>query len=170
MQSNIRWLVVLALALSTLAAPAATNKVIKVLPFLLDKEGRQSLSPSLYDRDAYQAKLRASPGECSGLRFDVQWKAPKGANLKLKVELRGMKDGRPQTKVLETALAKPSAFGRWTKLTLTGEEFQKFGRLSAWRVTLWDGDRLLGEQASFLWANVGEESKGKSEIRRPKSE
>jgi hypothetical protein len=154
MQLNIRWLVVLALLAWTPAAPAATNKVIKVLPHLLDKEGRQSLSPSLYDRDAYQAQLRKSPGECSGLRFDVHWKAPKGANLRLKAELRGMKGDRPQTRVMETALAKPSASGRWTKLTLTGGDYQQFGRLSAWRVTLWDGETLLGEQSSFLWANV----------------
>ena len=56
---------------------------------------------------------------------------------------------------VQFALAKPAAFGRWTQLTLAGDEYQQFGRLSAWRVTLWDGDTLLGEQASFLWANVG---------------
>jgi hypothetical protein len=33
-----------------LAAPAATGKVVKVLPHFLDLKGRHSLTPSLYDR------------------------------------------------------------------------------------------------------------------------
>ena len=36
-------------------AAAATGSVIKVLPQFLDLKGRTALSPSLYDRDAYQA-------------------------------------------------------------------------------------------------------------------
>jgi hypothetical protein len=32
-----------------------------------------------------------------------------------------------------------------------GEEFRSGGRVSAWRVSLWDGDRLLAEKRSFLW-------------------
>ncbi len=46
----------LATAWSATAAPA---KVIKVLPHFLDQKGRHALSPSLYDRDAYQAHLRS---------------------------------------------------------------------------------------------------------------
>ena len=36
-------------------------------------------------------------------------------------------------------------------VSLSGEEYQKLGELSAWRATLWEGDRLLAEQKSFLW-------------------
>jgi len=32
-----------------------------------------------------------------------------------------------------------------------GEEYQKFGELVAWRVTLWDGDTVIGQEKSFLW-------------------
>jgi hypothetical protein len=35
---------------------------------------------------------------------------------------------------------------------MTGEAFQKFGELSAWRATLWDGETQLAVQESFLWA------------------
>ena len=52
----------------------ATGRVIKVLPHFLDLQGRAALSPSLYDRDAYQAVLRDHPEKRSGLRFDMQWK------------------------------------------------------------------------------------------------
>src|SRR5688500_19608427 len=66
---------------------AAPAKIKKVLWFHLDKEGRQSLSPSLFDRDAYQAELRAAPAKRSGLRIDVQWEAQSGAELELREEM-----------------------------------------------------------------------------------
>jgi hypothetical protein len=34
---------------------------------------------------------------------------------------------------------------------IDGENYKNFGELVAWRVTLWAGDQLLGEQKSFLW-------------------
>lgn len=138
---------------SALAADAVTGRVIKMLPFLLDQQGRDSTSPSLFDRDAYQARLREHLKDVSGVRFDVQWKAVKSTDekLKIRVEARGVsKDGSPR---LQTFEAKVSAgrFSRWTKFTLTGDEYKKFGSVVAWRATLWNGDTLLGEQKSFLW-------------------
>ena len=54
-------------------APVAVAKVIKALPQFLDQQGQSALSPSLFDRDAYQACLRKHPSErtacawpCSG--------------------------------------------------------------------------------------------------------
>ena len=86
------------------AASAATGKVIKVLPQFLDLKGRHAISPSLYDRDAYQAYLREHTNDISGMRFAVQWKAS-GASadaLKLRVEIRGISHGElPPTIVLE---------------------------------------------------------------------
>jgi hypothetical protein len=154
----MRWtLCVLSLCFLTMAASAATEasgKVIKVLPHYLDLEGRHSLSPSLYERDAYQAVLRQHPEKRSGIRFDVQWKAhgPAETPLKLRAELRGsIRDKRLTQTVLEKEVHPGGWFGHWLSLPLTGEEFKNFGDLTAWRVTLWDGDRLLSEQKSFLW-------------------
>ena len=132
-------------------ATAATGKIIKVLPHYLDKEGRHSLSPSLYDRDAYQAHLRKTPSERSGLRFDVQWRSPDAGQLKLRVEVRGGKGKELTERVLETTARHVGGFSKWTTLTLAGEDYKKFGELAAWRATLWDGDKLLSEQKSFLW-------------------
>ena len=68
-------LLVLAIALTgALPAGAAIGKVNKVLPHFLDLDGRHSRSPSLFDRDAYQAKLRQQPELCSGVRFDIHWR------------------------------------------------------------------------------------------------
>lgn len=136
------------------ATPAApSGRVIKVLPLFLDLQGHDAKSPSLFDRDAYQAYLRQHTNEISAIRFDVLWKASsaKDANLKLRAELRGIGDGGlPRLTTLETNVT-PGFFRSWTSLPLGGDDLQKFGSLVAWRVTLWNGDKLLGEQKSFLW-------------------
>jgi hypothetical protein len=135
-------------------ASAATGRVIKVLPQWLDLHGRHSLTPSLYDRDAYQANLRAHPKLRSGLRFYVQWKVRGAAYspLKLRLELRGIAKGNLPTQLVLEYDVKPGGwFSHWTSLPVTGEEYRKFGDLSAWRATLWEGGQLLGEQKSFLW-------------------
>ncbi len=132
---------------------AATGRVIKVLPHYLDLQGRHALSPSLYDRDAYQVQLRQHTNQCSGIRYDIQWKAKaaKGTVLKLRLELRGTAKGDlPYQTILEKEV-KPGWFSKWTSLTLGGEDYKKFGEVVAWRATLWDGDQLVGEQKSFLW-------------------
>ena len=139
-----------------LAVPvgAATGHVYKVLPQFLDEKGRESLTPSLYDRDAYQAMLRKNPAKRSGLRFAVQWKsnAPKSDKLKLRVELRSaVQGGLPGTATLELPLTQRHWFSHWESLALTGEDYKSFGNVTAWRATLWDGDQLLDEQKSFLW-------------------
>jgi hypothetical protein len=132
----------------------ATGRVIKVLPHFLDLKGRAALSPSLYDRDAYQVELREHPEKRSGIRFDMQWRT-RGAvwsDLKLRVELRGVAQGEaPKQMVLERDLEGGGWFSRWTSMTLVGQEYKTLGEVTAWRVTLWEGTDLLGEQKSFLW-------------------
>jgi hypothetical protein len=140
------------LAAGTLAEDAS-GRVIKVLPLFLDAQGRDALSPSLFDRDAYQAQLRQHPEAVSAIRLDVLWKARpvSSPGLKLRAELRGVGEhGVPQQATLETNVT-PGFFRHWTSLTLGGDKFKTFGTLVAWRVSLWKGDQLLGEQKSFLW-------------------
>ncbi len=135
------------------ATNAVTGRVVKVLPFFLDQQGRDAKSPSLFDRDAYQAYLRQHTNEISAIRFDVLWKASpaRDERLKLRTELRGIGDGGlPRQTVLETNVT-PGFFRSWTSLPLGGDDLKNFGSLVAWRVTLWNGDQLLGEQKSFLW-------------------
>ena len=137
----------------TVAAPAMTGRVVKVLPLYLDLKGRDAISPSLFDRDAYQAMLRKSTNEVSAIRFDVLWKASgaKGAKLTLRAELRGIGEhSMPRQTVLEREVT-PGFFRSWTSLKLESDELKNIGSLVAWRVTLWNGGQLLGEQKSFLW-------------------
>ncbi len=133
---------------------AKTGRILKLLPFLLDQHGQDSTSPSLFDRDAYQAQLRARiklTNEVSGIRFDVQWKAARTTQLKIRVEARGVvADGTPKIKTFE-AEGTAGFFSQWTKFTLTGDDYKKFGSLVAWHATLWNGNQLVSEQKSFLW-------------------
>jgi len=146
--SLVVWLAVAA------SAQAATGRVIKVLPQFLDLKGRNSLTPSLYERDLYQAHLLRYTNECSGMRFNVEWKA-KGkvtVPLKIKVELRGVAHGDfPEQLVLEKPVQGGGWFTHWAVFNLVGEEYKEFGTVTAWRVTLWEGSQQLGEQKSFLW-------------------
>ena len=135
------------------SAEAAVGKVNKVLPHFLDAQGRHTLSPSLFDRDAYQARLRQHPELRSGIRFDVNWRvrSAKTSSFMLRIELRGVAKGNlPRQKTLEQEV-KGGASARWTSLKLTGDDYREFGEVTAWRATLWDGEQLLGEQKSFLW-------------------
>lgn len=132
------------------AADAA--RVIKVLPHFLDLQGRHSVSPSLFDRDAYQDQLRRNPEQRGGLRFDVQWTASgaSATNLALIVQVRGSKLPADKPLVLEQPI--PSRRSRaWTSVALSPGAFAALGEPTAWRVTIWSGDERLAEQKSFLW-------------------
>lgn len=131
-----------------LLAQAGSPEVIKVLPQFLDLKGRSSLSPSLFDRDAYQVELRNSPAKRSALRFNVQWKAPHHEALTLRVEARGGHGPEPVT--LEQTV-QPGVFNQWTALTLDGEKYRQFGELISWRALLLRGTNVVAEQKSFLW-------------------
>jgi hypothetical protein len=136
-------------AVSVQAGPA---RILKVLPHLLDQQGRHTLAPSLFERDAYQAKLRKSPDEVSALRFDVQWKrgSAKDARLRMRVEVRGGKAGAKPLLIEESAEFK-GLFTAWSDLKISREEYLSLGGVSAWRASLWNGDTLLSEVKSFLW-------------------
>ena len=136
---------------STTAVGAESAKIKKVLWFYLDKEGRQSLSPSLFERDAYQAELRADPSKRSGLRFDMQWNALPGTELTLRVEMRGAIGPTNTTTTLQARVRKRGFFSRWTQVKLTDAEYAKLGELTAWRATLHQGDVQVAEHKSFLW-------------------
>jgi hypothetical protein len=143
----------LAFAGAVRGADATAGRVVKVLPFLLDQQGRNALSPSLFDRDAYQAILRAQTNRVSGLRFAVLWQATAAPDekIKLTVELRGSgANNVPFIQTLQTNVV-PGTSSQWTELPFTGPAYRNLGSLVAWRVALWNDGQLLGEQKSFLW-------------------
>jgi hypothetical protein len=133
---------------------AATGRVIKVLPHFVDKQGRHTLAPSLFERDAYQVVLRDNPDMRSGMRFDVQWKSKGKASipLTLKLELRGVARGNfPDEMTLTQPVVRPKWFSRWTVFKIDQATYDQLGQVTAWRATLWEGDTMIGKQQSFLW-------------------
>lgn len=153
MRRFLMTLLLLASLSAASASDAVTGHVVKMLPLFLDQKGRDALSPSLYDRDAYQFYLRTHTNEISAIRFDVLWRVPSAgeAKLKLRLELQGVgPDNLPRRTTLEQTVT-PHFFRHWTSFRLTGKDYKKFGNVVAWRVTLWADDRLLDEQDSFLW-------------------
>ncbi len=81
----------------------------------------------------------------------MQWKGRDASAFKLRIEMRGGHEKEPTILVTEKTVKPPKLFRKWSVLEVTGEDYKKFGELLAWRATLWDGDKLLAEQKSFLW-------------------
>jgi hypothetical protein len=139
--------------LMLLAMPlvAAEGKIHKVLPHFVDKQGRHTLSPSLYERDAYQARLRLDPELRAGLRFDVHWKARKSDALKLRVDMRGSLTNEATNVSIEIPVKPPGFFSKWSAVHVSRDDYQRLGELRSWRTIILDGDQVLAEQRSFLW-------------------
>ncbi len=135
-------------------SPPPAGRIVKVLPLLMDTNGAVATSPSLFDRDAYQAFLLEHTNFVSGIRFDVCWKAShaRGVKLTVRVELRGVAPGGLPTEAVLEQTVTPKMFHHWISLTLAGHPYKKLGTLAAWRATLWNGQEKLGEQKSFLWS------------------
>jgi hypothetical protein len=154
MRGALTGLIYIVCLAAAVPARAATGRVIKVLPQFVDSRGRNSLFPSLYERDAYQAYLRVHTNQIAGIQFVVQWKTkgPSAAPLTLRVEARGITHGNLPT---DMSIEKPAVpggwFGNWTSLFLLGDDYKNLGQVTAWRVTLWEGAQRLAEQKSFLW-------------------
>src|SRR5581483_9061617 len=140
--------VLLLLALPGLSWGASAKGLIsKVLPLYLDQHGHDALSPSLFDRDAYQVRLRSGLETPSAVRFDVLYRVSGGDAhpMTLRVEVRGMDgQGLPHQAVLEKEV-KSNMLSHWTSLTLGGEPFRNVGSLIAWRVTLWSDNQIVNE-------------------------
>jgi hypothetical protein len=147
------WLLALSLVLALPLGAEVTGKIVKVLPHHLDNAGKHTLSPSPFDRDAYQFLLRNDPKLVSGVRFDIRWKAKqaKSARLKLRLELLTTTSTKSKPLVFDLPVAAKSGLGRWTKIPVVGQDFERAGDIIAWRVTLWEGETQVAEQKSFLW-------------------
>ncbi len=149
----------IALAVLLFLAPvvqAGQGSVVKALPQLLDKLGRHAVSPSLYERDAYQLHLRKSPKLRGGVRLAVQWKAKNvdWSKLKLRAEMRCLLEDNLHVTTIEKPAIKNGHFSSWSEFRIEGADYKAFGELVAWRVTLWEGDQQLGQLQSFLWSGV----------------
>ena len=151
----MRWLaILLPLLVSVAEESVGAARILKVLRHCLDTEGRHTLSPSLLDRDAYQAHLQRHPDRIGGMAFDVQWKRKEGIGDEAVLRLQ-VRHGSG-TRVEEFSrdhplLSEGRRRVRWQRLAVTGDEYREWGRIIAWQITLRNGDEVLSRQRSFLW-------------------
>src|ERR1017187_2466325 len=117
-----RFLIVLLLlaALPAFADGIEKGRIVKMLPLFLDLKGHDAVSPSLYDRDAYQAYLHQHTNEISAVRFDFLWQVenPSAAKYQLRIELRGIGAGGKPTQAMLDEEAPPPLLRRWNSLVL----------------------------------------------------
>lgn len=126
-------------------------RVVKVLSHLVDHQGRHTLSPSLYERDAYQAELRQHPEQRAGMQYEVLWTASRRVSgpLKLRLELRGAEGEASET--VETAVKRGFLGRRWSRVLVPRDQFRRLGTVTAWKATLLESGKPLAEARSFLW-------------------
>lgn len=146
------WCIALFWVGSSLVATAGDGSILKVLPHFVDKDGQHTTGPSLIDRDVYQKELRTHPDKVSSYRFDVNWRgnALKPVKSRLQIEVRSFKPGIDPI-ILEFPVINKGVFSQWTSIVIDAATYKKFGIPESWRATLWEDDRLLSEQKSFLW-------------------
>jgi hypothetical protein len=140
------------LLLNTILVFGGEAKIIKVLPQLLDTQGRNALSPSLFDRDAYQMILRQNPDQISALRFEVQYKA-RGieGSLRLRIEVRGSKTAIGERHIFETDVKPGGWLSKWGRLQLDRATSDRIGSLVSWKASLVQNGEVIAQQESFLW-------------------
>ena len=143
--------ILFALGLWAGALLGAEGKVIKVLPHFVDFQGRHTLSPSLYERDAYQELLRNHPEKRAGLQFEVLWKVSGRVSgpLRLKMELRG--GNSSSLEIVEMDVKRGMFWRRWSRMVLDPKQFARVGTVTAWKATLLQGEEIVAEANSFLW-------------------
>ena len=152
---TLTWLLVVCSLFAGRSMHAADARILKVLPHAVDEMGRHTLSPSLYERDAYQVYLREHPDLVAAMRFDIQWKADMDPEtpLTLQIEIRtSRRDLTDPLRLSKSVVPRRFLFKRrWTALQIPRQQFNELGKILAWRVSLWRGGEVVAEQRSFLW-------------------
>ncbi len=130
-------------------------KVEKVFSLLIDPEvAGKGTSPWLKmetDRRYFGALNSFERRRRDGHSYTVHWGARQTApgGLTVRFEYRQQKLGS-QVQAQEVFYPKVSGSMR-TEFTVQGDEYYQDGQVTAWRVVLVEGGRVVGLQQSFLW-------------------
>jgi hypothetical protein len=147
---------VLTLLLLTLACSTTTPRVLEVSSWTHLKD-IDAVDEELFAYDqASRIQYQTHDLDINDQReeFYVRWSAPPTSGSgsgpasvdQVKFEYRQM--GKPNT-IFEQDFV---PHGESSKVfAVRGEDFRSGGSVTAWRVSLWDGDQLVAEKKSFLW-------------------
>ena len=131
---------------ATLACSTTTPRVLEVSSRTRLKD-IESVDQDFFAYD-HASRIRYEPRDLSvdaqREEFYVRW-APAGVGL-VKFEYRQV--AKPNTIFEQNYIP----HGDSSKVfAVRGEDFRAGGTVTAWRVSLWDGDQLVAEKKSFLW-------------------
>ncbi len=103
-----------------------------------------------FDAELTQTELQEKPGH----NFRVRWDAEELAGTPVEIRLVYRQKSNTQPATLKTTLDNPGARNNETLFRVTGERFERFGPVTAWRVELWyRGQRItqkLGPYQNLL--------------------
>ena len=149
-----RFCVAMTAACLTLACSTTTPRVLEVT----SRTRLKDIGPLDEDLFAYDraSRIQYEPRDLSSdaqrEEFYVRWTAPPTSRSgpasvdRVKFEYRQV--GKPNTTFEQNYVP----HGESSKVfAVRGEDFRSGGSVSAWRVSLWDGDQLVAEKKSFLW-------------------
>ena len=107
---------------------------------LIRGEGRKRL---------YGAVSQAEREDRKGQYYSVRWRASAtGEPVKVEFAYRQAATG---SKIQTLAHQLPAGDTGVVEFSVTGESYREGGRVLSWRMRLYQGEVLLGEQKSFLW-------------------
>jgi hypothetical protein len=66
--------------------------------------------------------------------------------------MRGNTKDKTTHATISRPLVRRGRWSQWSAVHITGDEYAALGKLVAWRASLWDGDKMVAEQRSFLWS------------------
>jgi hypothetical protein len=128
-------------------------RVVKVFSQTVDpdKNGKVNLVAlkAEIDRRYYGAINSFERRQREGNYYTIQWKAPKSADLTVRLEYRQQKLGSH----VQAMDARYQASGGTmsTEFSILGDDYYQDGPVVAWRVLLIERGRIVGVQQSFLW-------------------
>lgn len=129
-------------------------EVLKVNHEFIDSSGYTKEEPGdLINRARYQSMIR-NTDKVRGIRFFIHWKAPNndGRRLAVKLEARGYDAGseRNSMEVITRRIEDVDSSG-WISVDIDADRYKQFGKLMAWKVSLWSGNELKSSRYSFTW-------------------
>lgn len=128
--------------------------VLKVNRNLYDQFGYETeLVGDLKGEAVYQYELRHAPDKQFGCRFHIKWKAPRGtAQARLVLDVRGLnKNNETVLDQFTVTRSLVEDWAEWSTIDINGPQFKRLGTIMAWRVSIYNRDRVMAELPSGNW-------------------
>lgn len=127
--------------------------VTKVNPYHFDASRRIRTDDEMidfeHDRLTYGVVSNSEQRELQGNYFSVFWETETKEPATVRLEYRQGATG-PKIYTKETFVADPGR-KNVTKFKIIGEEYQKLGKVTQWKVSIIENGTVVAEYKSFLW-------------------